>query len=597
MDTAYNLPFVLKINNVLCEQFSQKEEEIYSDSFSTVKVMENDEVTILFDSVDASARLYLDALDILPEGDSVLVDEEGRLYRPISKEVIHLYKHGSEYDALRVDAFRLCVLCEGKKYYSLLEVLPKQLAVAEWKMMRDDLENEIRGLAQDIVRRNIGFGGENEGVIPPQKLYTFFVLQKYAHKVLASLIALQNAPKYQIVTEYIEKDICKAVKMDSVTIRKHLQKGGATSNYLIPVKKISYDIQENRLLKRIVSIYDRELIQFITTIEGVLKYRETRRDSEHRQYRLLYEQGLKEFLDTAQKLQKITAIIKTQEWYKTVGRLRDGAIPHAFALDSRYGVLYKMYEDLRDPNFKVQLDPNYSYSWKKSSALYEMWCYIRICRAFAERYELVGQSWNLGVNGNMLFPFLSNGVKMAFENETVCVEVIFDQFLPTKAQKSTKHDHPFYAVGKHTRPDITIDVYTKKDDWYIGSLILECKYRKLSSFWNTTSDWSSKPQIHAYYTDAKSELTYGGLGGLFDMRPIQSVIVLTPDKSGEGKGDVGINTLIKALRPENTNEMISSVMDCIEKGIGERFQKCSMVKSGIAETRRAILEGREGLFS
>ena len=34
-----------------------------------------------------------------------------------------------------------------------------------------------------------------------------------------------------------------------------------------------------------------------------------------------------------------------------------------------------------------------------------------------------------------------------------------------------------------------IDIYTKKDDWYIGSLILECKYRRLSSFWYGSAGW------------------------------------------------------------------------------------------------------------
>lgn len=578
MDTASNLPFVLKFNESQCVVFSNAEEHIYQDGFQSIKIFENEEVMILFDSTDTNARLYLDALDVLPDGSGVLIDEEGRIYRTVSSVALPLYKQGNDYDALRVDAFRLCIVCNGQEYYSLLEVLPKQLSNNEWTMMRDDLENEIRGLAQDIVRRNIGLGAERKGAIPPQKLYTFFVMQKYAGKVLASLIALQNAPKYHIVTEYTDEDSSKATRMDSVTIRKYLRKGGSEAKLSVPVKRVNYDIQENRLLKRIVSIYDKELTQFITTVEGIVEYRKNSKSQEHRQYRELYEQGLNEFLITARRLKSITAIIKTQEWFRDVGPLRDGAIPHAFALDSRYGVLYKMYEDLRNPEFRIQLDPVYSYSWKKSSSLYEMWCFVKICRAFSEKFDVVGNTWNLHFGENLLFPYLANGERMSFENDKIRIDVIFDQFIPTNAAKTKLHENPFYTVGKHKRPDITVDIYTKQDDCYIGSIILECKYRKLSSFWYGSSDWSSKPQIQAYYTDNKSDLTYGGLGGAIDIRPIQAVIVLTPDVMGEGKTAKNINTLIKTMKPDASNKTIDSMMKSIEAEIEERYNRYEMLE-------------------
>ena len=573
MDIVSNLPFTFCINGKNCKEFSISEEAIYADDFPTIKIVENEEIYILFDSVDCAARLYLDALDILPDGNNVLVDGDGYLYRPVSSFPFPLYKQDNDYDALRVDAFRICVICQGQKYYALLEVLPKQLTLSEWTMMRDDLENEIRGLAQDLVRKNIGLGTVKNGSIPPEKLYTFFVVKKYAPKVLASLITLQNAPKYHIVTHYIEEDSSKAVKMDAITVRKYLHKGGADAVYSIPVKRVDYNIQENRLLKHIISIYDQELAQFISVIQGIVEKRKSNKVKEHKQYQMLYDHGLEEFLTTATKLQKITAIIKTQNWYKTIKPLYDGTIPHSFALDSRYGVLYKMYEELRKPNCKVQLDPAYSYSWKKSSSLYEMWCYIKICRALSEIYSITGNIWNINYNDDFLFPYLSNGVKMCFENELIQLEVIFDQFVPSKANRTSLHKNPFYSVGKHRRPDITIDIYTKKDDWYIGSIILECKYRRLSSFWQGSSEWSSKPQIQAYYTENKSELTFNGYGGMLDMRPIQSVIVLTPDAQGDGKSESGINTLIRTLKPDENNMAISNIIDSIQHDINKQYQK------------------------
>ena len=171
---------------------------------------------------------------------------------------------------------------------------------------------------------------------------------------------------------------------------------------------------------------------------------------------------------------------------------------------------------------------------------------------------------------------------MSFENDKLSIDVIFDQYIPTSVAKTKKHSNPFYTVGKHKRPDITIDIYTKKDDCYIGTIILECKYRKLSSFWYGSSDWSSKPQIQAYYTDNKSDLSYSGLGGDLDIRPIQAVIVLTPDVAAEGKQARNINTLIKTMKPDSENCLINSVVGTIETMFEERYKKYELLEPLIA---------------
>ena len=150
---------------------------------------------------------------------------------------------------------------------------PKQLNEAEWRMMKNDLEYEISGLAQDIVRRNIGIGTRENGNIPPEKLYCFFVIKKYATKVLGALTQLQKAPRFHILTEYVEQENFKAAHIDGVTVRKYLRRGGSDSFYDVPVKRVTYDIQENRLLKKIIHIYDRNLQQFIDSIFKVIAFR------------------------------------------------------------------------------------------------------------------------------------------------------------------------------------------------------------------------------------------------------------------------------------------------------------------------------------
>ena len=250
MDTVSSFPFELSFNDVSVSFLCENEEDIYSLDFQAFQLYENEEIDIYFNSSDANARLYLDALDILPDGFGVQVDEEGRTYRRISPDPMPLYKHNDDFDALRVDQFRIDILANGHHYYGLLDILPKQLEIPEWRMMRDDLEREIIGLAQDIVRRNIGLGDKKAGAIPPQKIYNFFVIKKYASRILSALIDLQKAPKYKIVTDYVEQEDFKAAKIDSVTVQRYLRRGGTDAFYSVPTKRINYDIQENRFNKR-----------------------------------------------------------------------------------------------------------------------------------------------------------------------------------------------------------------------------------------------------------------------------------------------------------------------------------------------------------
>ena len=48
--------------------------------------------------------------------------------------------------------------------------------------------------------------------------------------------------------------------------------------------------------------------------------------------------------------------------------------------DVRYNAFYKMYRELQQNNVSIQWSENYAYSWKLSSKMYEIWCFIKMCR-------------------------------------------------------------------------------------------------------------------------------------------------------------------------------------------------------------------------
>ena len=569
MDTAYNLPFqaYLIVNPNTSPQkidfgpwtdiqLSHEPEE----DCATIK--ENDEMDLYFNSTDKEARLYLDALECCPSSNRIMVDDEGFVYCTPGEEVIKLYRSDSSYDALRVDVLQISVMCGLNSYFSFLKIAPKQLSLEEWKIMRDDLETEIQGLAQDIVRRNIGLGDEVKGLLPPDDLYAFLIINKNAHAIMSALLDIKDKPKYKLKKRYEEVDESKNREIDTETVKKYLQRGALNHTLFVPRRDIVYDIQENRLLKKIIKAYDEKLAHFIDVICSTLNYRKQRltRYPKHSLYDEKYIQGLESYLATAEKLKKITNIIKSAEWFQTVKNPEDMFIPHSFAVDSRYGSLYRMYSEMNKRNFSVQLDPQYSYSWKKSSSLYEMWCYICICRSFLQEYTEVGLRVQDIFMKDHLFPFLKSGTKILLENEDSAVEIIYDSVLPKKSEQVKLYGHPLYITGKHTRPDICINMYSKKSGWYVGSFIIECKYRSLKAFWYGNT-WSSREQIKAYHNDSKSPLFFNGFLDLFtSSRPVLHVFTFTPDIFDEREYSDDQVTLL-TFRPTRDRNIVEKVCE------------------------------------
>lgn len=572
MVIASDLPFELQVIKTFPEisyqngvYFSDDAKEMWKKELITLSIEENDDIEILFNSEDSNAKLYLEALDIVPIDDKkIAYDEDGHIYRMPSTEPFILYKGNSDYDALCVDIFQISVFCYDTWYYGTLQVLPKPMSVGEWTMMKDELEKEMVGLAQDIVRRNIGIGKLKDGNLPPKVLYNFIVIKKYAQSVLSALLDIAENPRCEIVTQYKKMGNNRNCKLDEESMRRFATRAGSEAIYKVPEKVTNYDIQDNRLLKRIVLDYEKRLNQFLELLEEVYDYSKTFDSGKTIQYKNEWEKGILEFRLVAQKLKKMTSLLKTKDWYFGVRDITQAYIPHSFIMDTRYNTLYQMYLELKKDTFQIEFDSEFSYTWKRSSYLYEMWCYFKVVHLLAEEYEMNIAGWNSIFTGKMLFPFLDAGTIMEFNNGEIYLKVVFDNPLVFHRQK-TNENMPLYIAKTqeyskmHNRPDILIHVYDMSNNWYLGSIVLECKYRKINSFWNENCQRSSIGQLQAYYNNTRSEYLFGGKGKKLDIRPVKKVIVLTPDTQGDGKGQADFNILIKGFKPTDTEEWSRSL--------------------------------------
>lgn len=594
MDTVSNIPFELKIiqhfpkyKEISAVNFSKSETDIWKDEFVSISAEENDEINILFNSDDSSARLYLEALDIIPlDDENVLEDENGKLYRTVSANSFVLYANNPKYDALRMDSFKISVFCEGEWYYGVFEILPKPITKSEWNIMKDDLEQEITGLAQDIVRRNIGIGNLKNGNIPPEIIYDFLIIKKYSSKVIMALVDIADNPRYEIKTEYTNVMLTNSekYKFDAQTMRRYAIKSGSEPTLHVPVKMINYDIQDNRILKDILCEYEKILNIFIKLIIEAEAYTSLGNLGSSIQYRNSWNESLSEFKDTAYKLKKITLIVKSKEWYKMVNNQTDAYVSHSFVLDSRYNTLNQMHLELKRKSISIQLNHDFSYTWKRSSYLYEMWCYLKICHMFVDEYNITSDDWKFSITNKILFPFLKEGTKVEFEKDNFKIAIVYDQCLPL-SRSNTNLDNPLYmakhhsSYRNHNRPDIVIHTYDTSNSMYLGSIILECKYRKLNSFWSTNSHRSSRGQLEAYYNNARSSILFNGIGEqILQSRPVVKVFVLSPDDHVEGHEQKDYEIVAKTFKACNTNSYVKELWTEINESLEQIVSRYEKIK-------------------
>ena len=586
MDIACKMPFEaylvvnpqLQNKNIILGPWSNPEDQDSNLNYEDIAtVEENDELDLYFDSSDINSRMYFDALECCPLTGRILTDECGRVYCTPSTDPIHIYRSTADYDALRVDMLSITVVYNNRPYVSNLKIIPKQMSMNEWAIMRNDLEAEARGLAQDIVRRSIGLGNESVGVLPPDDLFAFLIINKNAKAIMGALLDIKDKPKYQLQKHYEEEYESKNRTIDTVTVRQYLRRVSADNKLVVPRRDVVYDIQENRLLKKIIKTYDDKIRRFIQVIQATLDYHKQQISQQYKPglYDIKYIEGLENYLETAQKLKKVTNIVKNTEWFREVHNPRDVFIPHSFALDPRYGTLYRLYGEIKKKNFQIELNPQYSYTWKKSSTLYEMWCYLTVCRFFLNKCTARESEASKFFTKDHLFPFLESGTKITVEDDHSIIELVYDAVLPLQSENTSMYETPLYITGitgRHTRPDICINLYSKKSGWYIGSYIIECKYRKLNAFWKG-STWSSKEQIIAYHNDSKSPLFFNGYLDVYTVsRPVRNVFVFTPDDFGEIRDKDDCVTLL-TFKPTADRSVVNNVCNQLLETISEQVER------------------------
>jgi hypothetical protein len=554
-----------------------------------VEITENLDLTIQFTSSDMNARLYMDGLETLPE--RLLENDplEGEPYLTPTGQTITLFSNTEECYPLIPGFYRIAVECEGQRFYSWIKVIPKQLEQTQWEIMRDEVEKELSGLARDIVLRRNGLDSAIGG-IPQSLLGQFIVIKNRFPSFMAALSDLYRKVNYKISKNYVLVPKEKSRRIDEKTIRHRVSHPENEQALKTPVSTINYDLPENRLAKKIVLSVSKTLAGFIQAVESMERilhatddFRDFRSDTEKE--RTLSE--LEKLGEMAGKMRGAILWIETAPWYEAVGSYNSSALPHVMNSDPRYRAIYQLYRELKSEQIKTVMDKSFSYQWKRTDKLYEIWGFIQFMKALSnsDLGFIPERGWVYNENfedNRLLVPVLPPNTEVVFQKDDIRIKLIYEALLPT-ASKSTSPTNPIYTRSTHTCPDGRIDVYQK--DVFIGTIIFDFKYRPRSAVWNQSLISSNRQsgvmrQLVSYGDNLHSPYLFGEGSNPFvsHLSPVQEVWALYPNRYGTERNHEFPDhklSLLELTPGVESSVLVGKIKEAIERLLerSERFIK------------------------
>jgi hypothetical protein len=556
MDIRYEKPFELT--------FIYRQQHVPTRKFDVghivntepiVTLEENRQLSVLFNSDDPSARFYMDGLELLPS-DEIKTDESMTPFFSPSQSPRIIYFNSDEqsnvYYPLIPGFYRIRVVVKEVEYHALIKIKPKLISEEQWERMRDELDKDLHGLAQDLIRKNLGFGTPFMDFIPSDQMLRFLIIKKHYSNVLSAICDLIQQVNYRIRKEYQMKPLSKVRSVDHVTVQHWITHPENKTVMKHPQPTVDYDLPENQWLLKIISEVSQKLNEIIDSIERYEKYMagsfgvedNTDQHADHRARRSAHR-TLMEFFELSRKMKNSFLSIKTCPWYQLVSSKMPKSFPAALNYDSRYRALYQLYRDLHSDSVQVQLDNRYSYQWKQSSLLYEIWGFLKICKMLKSKLEyepISGWVFDQSLEGSKFFiPVLVPGTAILLQRGNVKIRLVYDQEIP-EMRKTNKYFNPIYMEGRfHTKPDLRVDVYT--EDIYAGSIVIDFKYRRKDGwygFWNPNKAVSERPtatnQLISYRSNSSSQYLYGNRipsSIREQIRPVNETWAVYPNYNGD----------------------------------------------------------------
>lgn len=273
----------------------------------------------------------------------------------------------------------LTVLIEGKVTLSIrIEVYPTKISYRkDYQDMMADINNMVSESVLDFMKKTYQvFVPDHKRNEVPAVFFT--VLQTIYEKYLRAINRIISVPHHRLVTEHEVVAYYKAKRTDSLSekwFQKHpeyLKKSGQTikANKALAVrKKITYDTQENRLVKYMLRSTVRRISDFSK------RYIKSTQNPDPN-----ILSGAAKMEQELQRLLSATFLSDVLEYSASQ------SMSLVFGMAPGYRELYKYYLMLQN-GISVGGDI-FRMSVRETAQLYEYWCFIKLYSILRERYEL-----------------------------------------------------------------------------------------------------------------------------------------------------------------------------------------------------------------
>ena len=532
-------------------------------------VNENVPLAIRFTSDNANLRLSIDGFEFLP---NTLYDEDRNEYYLLPQEGGQvLYENG---DYPLIPGYYTISIRDGEDAcYGKLHVLPTQLSIEEWKTLAEDVDAFVSGLAEDFILTKEGASiPDRPAVKLPMGVYNQLIyLEHNASTIVRTLDDLTRKANYRIegVHDLLPKH--RVRRLDATSIRYLQSHPMRRDRIYAPMKRLTYDIPQNRLLKcdlkALKAILRRARCagQAMLTVlqeeyQEALKYQ---RDNESVLSRA--EQNYLNWQAGEKRCRQLEASVERLEGAPFLEEVDESQLQAAAraVLDWRYNYLHRITQTLKEKDAKIQAAQEYQLQRKRTDKLYEIWGFIRVMKAL----EALGYTPEAGwiysrrqQQQDFIIPMLVSGEAITYRRGAQELRLVYNEPLPQTVE-GIDHLHPLYISYQHNRPDARLDLYHA--GVYEGSVIIDFKYRRASAMLSRA--YGDVFDQLRDYKEARSRIySENGIDFSNSYTPVHSVLVLCPNKDTiSRKLPIGTNLLEEA--PQRESKLASYLQNEIEQ--------------------------------
>ncbi|MFR0543682.1 nuclease domain-containing protein [Limosilactobacillus reuteri] len=471
----------LEGNNHLRKRFIFSDNELDDNQ---LEICENSECYLYFEE-PRDGKLYMDGLDLLSD-DRISHDNEG-LFIQASEKPYYIYDYSQNDKKYLPGLYRLKLVTADAVKYSWLKVVPKFLSENSLELMRQDVENTVKGLARSFRANTNGSLSNYSSLLRYEEVQALSVLHENYQDFSLNSYFISQSPRVRTSSYYSWSRNPKR-SLDNKSIIKMSMENHNRDLYLKNYR-LTNNTSENGVLKKTLSNILHLVNQIYIDLSNINK-----RVGSH---------SLKEDLRLISKYKMMLNYLLNNTWLKNVKTIHGNrGIDNAY-LDHRYIYFRNLYWKLMHvSNFQPQFSRQYQYYWHRTDLLYEIWGYIKVIEVLNKLGFIPQRGW-IYDNVNLDFRGLKSGtcIHMRSSNSQykhlMNLKVKYDSVIKPNDVNRVTPSNPLWYSSSHNRPDIRIEIYDQ-DMIFQNAIILDTKYRRLKDI-NSFGKGGALEQLNSYH--------------------------------------------------------------------------------------------------